>query len=103
MLPIIIGGIGIGLLAAAKGRPSTLFRLVEDGVVGAGRGIARRTTRLTHDVKIEMAARQLASAQRRVAEEDARLAKMSRAQKVQHARDVESIVRRASELRTKRK
>ena len=103
MLPIIIGGGVLATMLLTRSRLSTLVRITEDAAGSAVQGAARGASKFKRGVKIEMAARQLASAQRRVAEEDARLAKMSRAQKVQHARDVQSIVRRASELRTKRK
>lgn len=98
MLPIIVGAIGVGLLVAAKGRPSTLFRVAEDTVVSGAKGVARGTKRFTRNVKVEMQARQLAAARRRVKREEAMVKAMSPAQRKQYDADMTDIVRRASEL-----
>lgn len=98
MLPIIIGAGAVAALVVAKGRPSTLFRLAEDSVVGSGKYVARRFKRLKHDVSIEMTARQLAKARRNVEAEDKRLRSMSKAQRAQYNADVRAITKRAAEL-----
>lgn len=99
MLPIIIGGAAVAALVVAKGRPSTLFRLAEDGVVSVGRGVARSTSRFVHKVDIEMQARQLARGRRNVERQAARLKSMSAAQRAQLDADTAEIIKRANELK----
>jgi hypothetical protein len=99
MVPIIVGVGVIGIAAIAKARPSTLFRVLEDSVVGAGKAVARGARSATHGVRIEYNARQLARVAKRVEKHEAELSGMSNAQRAAHDRDVEAIVSRAKEIR----
>lgn len=99
MLPIIIGAGAAIALVAAKGRPSTLFRLVEDGVVGSAKGIARGAKRFKRSVKIEYSARQLAAMRAAVERADAQYAAMSVAERREFDKDVAAIQCRAEDLR----
>ncbi len=99
MVPIIVGVGVIGIAAIAKARPSTLFRVLEDSVVGAGKAVARGARSATHGVRIEYNARQLARVTKRIEAHDAELSKMSKAQLAAHERDVKAITLRALEIR----
>lgn len=99
MVPVIVGGVALIALVAAKGRPSTLFRVVEDGAVGATKGVVRGTKSFGRSVRIEVEARQLARAAKRVAAQDVAISKMSTVERAQHAEDTAHILRRAAELR----
>lgn len=100
MLPILIGA--GALLAITKTRPSTVLRMGEDMATLVGRSTIRGPKRFAHAVRIEYNARQLARHARIVEQHDAALAKMTKAQRIAHDRDVEAITSRAIELRTKR-
>lgn len=99
MLPIILGGAAAIGLIAAKGRVSTLVRVVEDGVVGGAKGIARGAKRFKRAVKVEMSARQLAAMRAAVERADAQYAALSTAERRQFDKDVAAIQCRAEELR----
>lgn len=101
MLPVIIGASALALVVV-KGRPSTLFRVLEDGAISTGKSIARSTKNFTHKVSIEMQARQLAKARRNVEREAARHKSMSKAQMAQLASDTAEVIARANELGKKK-
>lgn len=83
-------------------RPSTLLRVVEDGVITAGSSIARRTKSVAHAVSIEYQARQLDAYMRHIARTAQRYEQMTPEERYMYADDMATIEARAAELAARR-